>query len=53
LGVFSGSAAWWFLLSGGISMLRWQFGQSSMRWVNRISGLIILSFGIVAFWSLI
>jgi threonine/homoserine/homoserine lactone efflux protein len=53
LGVFSGSAAWWFLLSGGVSILRRQFGQRTMRWVNRISGLIIFSFGIVAFWSLI
>jgi threonine/homoserine/homoserine lactone efflux protein len=53
VGVFSGSAAWWFLLSGGVSILRRQFGQSTMRWVNRISGLIILSFGIVAFWSIV
>jgi len=52
MGVFLGSAAWWFLLSGGVSILRRQFGQSTMRWVNRISGLIILSFGLVAFWSI-
>jgi len=53
MGVFSGSAAWWFLLSGGVSVLRRQFGESTMRWMNRISGLIILGFGIVAFWSLV
>jgi threonine/homoserine/homoserine lactone efflux protein len=53
LGVFCGSAAWWFLLSGGVSLLRRQFSQSAIRWVNRISGLVILSFGILAFWSLV
>jgi len=53
VGVFLGSATWWFLLSGSVSILRRQFGQSTIRWVNRISGLIILSFGIVAFWSMI
>jgi len=53
VGVFLGSATWWFLLSGGVSILRRQFGQSTIRWVNRISGLIILSFGVVAFWSMI
>ena len=53
VGVFLGSATWWFLLSGGVSILRRQFGHSTIRWVNRISGLIILSFGVVAFWSMI
>lgn len=53
LGVFCGSAAWWFLLSGGVSLLRRQFSQSAIRWVNRISGLVILSFGILAFWSVV
>jgi threonine/homoserine/homoserine lactone efflux protein len=52
-GVFVGSSAWWLLLSGGVSLLRRQFGQSTMRWVNRISGLVILSFGITAVWSAI
>jgi threonine/homoserine/homoserine lactone efflux protein len=53
MGVFLGSATWWFLLSGGVSFLRRQFGQSTLRWVNRVSGLVILGFGVAAFWSMI
>lgn len=53
MGVFCGSAAWWFLLSGGVSLLRRQFSQSAIRWVNRISGLVILSFGVLAVWSVV
>lgn len=53
MGVFCGSAAWWFLLSGGVSLLRRQFSKNAIRWVNRISGLVILSFGILAFWSVV
>lgn len=51
-GVFLGSATWWLLLSGGVSLLRRQFDQRAMRWVNRFSGLIILGFGLAAFWTL-
>jgi threonine/homoserine/homoserine lactone efflux protein len=48
LGVFIGSAAWWLLLSGGVSLLRSRFGARAMRWVNRISGGIITIFGVLA-----
>jgi threonine/homoserine/homoserine lactone efflux protein len=48
LGVFVGSAAWWLLLSGGVSLLRSRFGARAMRWVNRISGGIITIFGVLA-----
>jgi threonine/homoserine/homoserine lactone efflux protein len=48
LGVFLGSAAWWFLLSGGVSLVRDKFDARAMLWVNRISGTIILGFGLVA-----
>jgi threonine/homoserine/homoserine lactone efflux protein len=47
LGVFTGSAAWWFLLSGGASLLRSRFDLNAMRWVNRISGIILLGFGLL------
>jgi threonine/homoserine/homoserine lactone efflux protein len=46
LGVFSGSVAWWLLLSGGVSLLRDRFNNRAMRWVNRLAGLIILGFGV-------
>jgi threonine/homoserine/homoserine lactone efflux protein len=48
LGVFVGSAFWWFLLSGGVSLFRARFSYRGLWWVNRISGILILSFGVVA-----
>ncbi len=48
LGVFGGSALWWLLLSGGVSLLRSRFNPRAMQWLNRISGSIILIFGIIA-----
>ena len=48
LGVFLGSATWWFLLSGGVGLFRDKFNRQGLLWVNRISGLIITVFGIVA-----
>jgi threonine/homoserine/homoserine lactone efflux protein len=45
-GVFTGSAAWWLLLSSGVSLLRSRFNHQAMRWVNRASGSIITAFGI-------
>jgi threonine/homoserine/homoserine lactone efflux protein len=53
LGVFIGSALWWLILSGGVSLLRGSFGSTRLVWVNRISGLIILSFGLAALISLL
>ena len=53
LGVFLGSAAWWFLLSGGVSLVRDKFDARAMLWVNRISGVIILGFGVVALGGLL
>ncbi|HEX2620980.1 MAG TPA: LysE family translocator [Phototrophicaceae bacterium] len=46
LGVFMGSAAWWLLLSGGVSLLRQRFNTRVMLWVNRLSGVIILLFAL-------
>ena len=51
LGVFGGSAAWWLLLSFGVGLARDRFTPGAMRWVNRISGAIILAFGVVALVS--
>lgn len=53
LGVFVGSAAWWLILSGTVGMFRAKFDLSGLRWVNRISGIIITGFGLLAFLSLI
>jgi threonine/homoserine/homoserine lactone efflux protein len=48
LGVFVGSALWWLLLSGGVSLLRARFDARAMRWVNRASGIVIAAFGVAA-----
>lgn len=45
VGVTMGSALWWLLLSGGVSLLRERV-QAYSIWINRISGLIILGFAL-------
>lgn len=52
LGVFIGSALWWLLLSSGISLFRTKFNLSGLRWVNRVTGTVIVAFGLVALLSL-
>lgn len=53
LGVFTGSALWWFILSGFTGLLRGMFSDQGLQWLNRIAGLIIMGFSLVAFWSLL
>jgi arginine exporter protein ArgO len=48
LGVFAGSALWWLLLSGGVAMFRHKVGPSALQWVNRVSGLVVAGFGLLA-----
>jgi threonine/homoserine/homoserine lactone efflux protein len=50
LGVFVGSALWWLLLSGGVSLLRNRATPAALQWVNWVSGLIVIGFGVVACW---
>ena len=53
LGVFMGSALWWLMLSCGVGLFREKLNTTGLRWVNRISGAIILGFGVVALLSLL
>ena len=53
LGVFLGSAAWWLLLVGGVGSFRTRFNMQGLLWVNRISGLVITVFGVVALGGLL
>ncbi len=48
LGVFVGSALWWLLLSMSVGLLRSRFSSGWMQIVNRISGFIMIAFGIYA-----
>ena len=47
-GVFLGSALWWWLLSGGVALLRHRLKPAAMRWINRGSGLFLLAYGLAA-----
>lgn len=51
-GVFVGSALWWLTLSIVVSLFRGRITPSAMVWVNRLSGLLIVGFGVAALLSL-
>jgi threonine/homoserine/homoserine lactone efflux protein len=53
LGVFMGSTLWWFILSSVVGAFRTKFNLQGLLWVNRISGLVIMGFGLIALLSLI
>ena len=48
IGVFCGSAMWWLTLSATTGLIRHKFTATHLRWINRISGTIIIGFGIYA-----
>jgi threonine/homoserine/homoserine lactone efflux protein len=50
LGVFSGSALWWLGLSSAVSLLRDRVTSAGLRWVNRLSGSVIIAFAV---WALL
>jgi arginine exporter protein ArgO len=52
LGIFLGSALWWFLLSTGVGLFRTRLTPEALRWVNRVSGLIIGAFGLVVLFGM-
>jgi threonine/homoserine/homoserine lactone efflux protein len=51
IGVFSGSGAWWLLLSGATGIFRNKISGGKLALVNKISGFIIVVFGIIAILS--
>jgi threonine/homoserine/homoserine lactone efflux protein len=53
LGVFTGSSLWFLFLTTFLGLFRKKFKPLSLRWVNRISGVVITGFGLYAFLSLI
>jgi len=50
--VFVGSALWWLILSGAVSIFREKITSRVTLWINRVSGAIILGFGVVTLVSL-
>ena len=53
VGVFLGSAAWWLILSEGVTLFRKKVSDKVMRWINRMAGMIISAFGIAALYTLV
>lgn len=51
--VFAGSALWWLILSGSVSLLRKKVTSKVLRWINIVSGAIITGFGIIALISIV
>lgn len=48
VGVFIGSALWWLVLTSAVAWLRSRVTLGILTWVNRVSGLALLGFGIAA-----
>lgn len=51
LGVIIGSLLWWLLLCGTVAIFRKKIQDSVLHWINYLSGLIILGFGLVALFT--
>lgn len=48
VGVFVGSALWWVVLTTVVGRLRSRVTLGVLTWINRVSGLVILAFGVGA-----
>lgn len=47
-GIFFGSLLWYLILSSLVSIAHKRINAEIMKWINRISGIIIIVFGILA-----
>jgi threonine/homoserine/homoserine lactone efflux protein len=52
-GVFTGSALWWVLLTGSVDGLKKRISPAIQQWINRLSGAVLLVFGLGALLQLI
>jgi threonine/homoserine/homoserine lactone efflux protein len=50
--VFAGSALWWLILSGTVGLLRKKVTSAVLKWINRVSGAIIMGFGVFVLISI-
>jgi len=51
-GVFAGSAAWWVVLSAAAGIFNKQFNASSLNWLHKVAGVIIIGFGLFVLLNL-
>ncbi len=47
LGVFIGSLLWWMILVGGMSLLKNQIPTQALRWLDFVSGMVLVLWGCV------
>ncbi len=53
LGVFVGSALWWFFLIGLFSLVKKRMSEQHIVWINRAAGTIITGSGVLALLTLL
>ncbi len=46
IGVFVGSATWWWILSSSASWLKDKLHSATLQWIGRVSAVIIMGFGV-------
>ncbi len=51
LGVFVGSSLWWVGLTAVVRRVRGRISPRTLVWINRLSGALLLAFGVVAILS--
>lgn len=51
LGVFIGSSLWWVGLTAVVGRVRGRITRRALVWINRLSGAVLLGFGVVALLS--
>jgi arginine exporter protein ArgO len=47
-GVFCGSVMWWLILCFTVGLFRTRISSNLLRYINYISGAVIVSFGVYA-----
>jgi threonine/homoserine/homoserine lactone efflux protein len=47
-GIFSGSALWWLMLSGGVALVRGHFTENRILIINRVTAVILAA---IALWA--
>lgn len=52
-GVFLGSLAWWFVLSGAVAIAHRRLPAGFARWTSLASGTVLIAFGLMALASIL
>lgn len=52
MGVFIGSALWWAVLFAALTLFRLHISHAFLGWVHRVSGVVIVGFGVTVLLSL-